>query len=267
MELEKKQSCCEGECHCGGKKVIAGILAVVALCLVIYLGALARNAMKQYDYIGRESQQTYTITIDGEGKVNAIPDIAQISLGIQTQNVKVVDAQKENTDKMNKIINQLKAQGIDAKDIQTQNYSVYPNYDYTNGRQTLKDYTISQSLNVKIRNLDKVGDILQQSTTLGANQIGSLNFTIDEPEMLKQQAREKALQNAKTKAEALAKIAGVRLGKLVSFSESTQNGSSPVYANYAMKSMDAVGGAAPAPAVEAGSQDIIIDVMVTYEVL
>ncbi|MFA6321888.1 MAG: SIMPL domain-containing protein [Candidatus Buchananbacteria bacterium] len=262
MEDEKK-------CCCNHVPVWKILGTIVTVFLVVFMSVLTWNEVKKHDYIGRESQQTYTISIDGEGKINAVPDIAQISLGIETQKEKVADAQKENTDKMNKIIAQLKGAGIDAKDIQTANYNIYPRYDYSNGQQVLRGYTVSQSVTIKIRNLDKIGSIISQAGTLGANQIGSLNFTIDEPEKLKQQAREKALANAKEKAEALAKIAGVKLGKLVSFAESTQNSVVPVYRDYSMKSEAAVGvgGAAPAPAVEVGSQDIVVDVMVTYEVL
>ncbi len=245
------------------------LATVVVVFLVIFLAVLTWNEVKKHDYIGRESQQTYTITIDGEGKITAIPDIAEISLGIQTDKVTVATAQKENTDKMNKIIAELKGMGIEAKDIQTTNYSIYPRYDWNEGKQTLLGYTVSQSVTVKIRNLDKIGDIVDKAGSLGANQVSSLSFTIDEPEVIKQQAREKALINAKEKAEALAKVAGVKLGKLVSFTESSSP-VYPVYRDYAMKSdVAGMGGAEalPAPTVEPGSQDVIINVMVTYEVL
>jgi len=261
MENEKNTTCC------GHKSICKVFGAVLVVCLVIYLAVLTWNEVKKHDYIGRESQQTYTITIDGEGKVTAIPDIAEISLGIQTDKATVASAQKENTDKMNKIIAELKGTGIEAKDIQTTNYSIYPRYDWNEGKQTLLGYTVSQNVTVKIRNLDKIGDIVDKAGSLGANQVSSLSFTIDEPEVIKQQAREKALVNAKEKAEALAKVAGVRLGKLVSFTESATP-VYPVYRDYATKSLDAgVAESAPAPTVEPGSQDVIINVMVTYEVL
>ncbi|MFA6215640.1 MAG: SIMPL domain-containing protein [Patescibacteria group bacterium] len=261
MENEKNVVCCN---NVPVWKILGTILTVFA---VVFLTVLTWNEVKKHDYIGRESQQTYTITIDGEGKVTAIPDIAEISLGLQTNKATVADAQKENTDKMNQIISELKKMGIDAKDIQTTNYSIYPNYDWTTGRQVLRDYSVSQNVSVKIRDLTKVGTIVDKAGSLGANQVGSLSFTIDEPEKLKQQAREKALANAKEKAEALAKVAGVKLGKLVSFTESG-NSSVPIYRDYAVKSLAAGGPEmAPAPAVEPGSQDIIIDVMITYEVL
>ncbi len=243
-----------------------GLATVVVIFLVVFLAVLTWNEVKKHDYIGRENQQIYTITIDGEGKITAIPDIAQISLGIQTEKSTVATAQKENTDKMNKIIGELKVMGVEAKDIKTTNYSIYPRYDWLDGRQLLRGYIVSQNVSIKIRDLEKVGTIVDKAGSLGANEVGSLNFTIDEPEQIRQEARVKALANAKEKAEALAKVAGVKLGKLVSFSESG-TAPMPVYRDYALKTLDMGGTAEAAPAVEPGSQDVIVNVMVTYEVL
>ena len=241
------------------------IASIVGLALVVYLGVLARNELRQYYYIGRPADQLYTITIEGEGKVTAVPDIAQISLGLQTDKATVTEAQRENTDKVNKIVSDLKALGIEGKDIKTDNYSVYPRYDWTDGKQVLRGYTVTQSLSVKIRNLDSIGTVLEKSAADGANQVGGLNFTIDEPETLKQQAREKALEQAKQKAEALAKIAGVKLGRLVSFNENSSG--YPIYARTDMMKSAPVAGEAAVPDIQPGSQDIIVDVTVTYEVL
>ena len=107
--------------------------------------------------------------------------------------------------------------------------------------------------------------MVETAGSLGANQIGGLSFTIDEPEQLRQQAREKALQNAKEKAEALAKVAGVKLGKLVSFEEYANNQAYPIYRDYALEAKGVGGG--ETPEIEPGSQDIIINVTATYEVL
>jgi len=240
--------------------------AVLTLFLVVFISVLTWNEVKKHDYIGRESQQTYTIAIAGEGKITAIPDIAEISLGIQTEKLTVAAAQKENTEKMNSIIAELKNMGVEAKDIQTTNYSIYPRYDWLDGKQLLRGYIVSQNVSIKIRDLEKVGTIVDKAGSLGANEVGSLSFTIDEPEQLRQEARIKALANAKEKAEALAKAAGVKLGKLVSFNESS-SGSLPVYRDYSMKALGLEESVDAAPAIEAGSQDIIINVMVTYEVL
>lgn len=244
------------------------LATILTILLSAYLVVLTWNKYAEHDYIGRTDQQIYTITLDGEGKITATPDIAEISLGLMTEKISVAEAQKENTEKMNQILAELKKMSIEEKDIKTTNYSIYPRYDWADGKQTLKGYQVSQSVTVKIRNLDKIGAVLEMAGRLGANQTGGLSFTIDEPEKLKQQAREKALLNAKEKAEALAKVAGVKLGRLVSFTESSGN-AYPVYRDTSMSF--GLGGAekavAPAPEVEPGSQDVIVNVSVTYEVL
>ncbi len=244
-----------------------GLATALVVILVVFLGVLTWNEIKKHDYIGRSEQQIYTITISGEGKIVAIPDIATISLGIQTEKKTVADAQKENTDKMNSLIKELKGLDIEAKDIQTANYSIYPRYDWTTNKQVLIGYNVSQTAEVKIRDLEKVGTVIEAAGRLGANQIGGLNFTIDEPEKLRQQAREKALENAKEKADALAKIAGVKLGRLVSFTEDNSNQPYPIYKSYALEARSADSAAGMAPQVEPGSQDVIVNVTVTYEVL
>lgn len=232
--------------------------------LFAVFGTIVANNLKGYQYIGKPSAERDTIAISGEGKVTAIPDIATIDVGLTTEKSDVKNAQLENTTKMNRLIANLKNLGVDSKDIQTSYYNIYPQYDWPNGKQILRGYQVSQGVTVKIRNLDKIGDILAAAGEGGANQVSGLSFNIDDPEVLRQEARVKALENAKEKAEALARVAGVSLGKIVSFSEYA----STPYSAY--KSMDALGigggGAVPSPTVEAGSMDIVIDVTVSYEI-
>lgn len=241
-------------------------LMVLAIFLAIYLGVLTRNELRKYDYIGRTDQQIYTINISGRGEITAKPDIAQISLGVETENKDVAVAQKENSTKMNLIIGELKKLGIAEDDLKTSNYNIYPLYDYTSNRQVLRGYQVSNSVLVKIRDLEKVTDILALAGQNGANQIGGLSFTIDDPEELKQQARELALLNAKNKAEALAKVAGVKLGKLVSFNENFDGGSPVAYRSFAVEDSAGFGGGGE-PVIQPGDQDIVVNVNVTYEVL
>jgi len=243
------------------------LATIVVVFLVVFLAILSWNEIKKHDYIGRESQQIYTIAITGEGKVTAIPDVATINLGIITESSSIVNAQKENSEKMNTIIKTLKEKmEIDEKDVKTSSYSISPKYDWSDGRQRIIGYIISQSVAVKVRDLEKISDILGMAAGGGANNVSGPNFTIDEQEKLQQEAREKALANAKEKAEALAKVAGVKLGKLVSFSENVA-APYPFYQDYSLKSFGLGGAAEAAPAVEPGSQDVIVNVMVTYEVL
>jgi len=185
---------------------------------------------------------------------------------LQTEDKSVAKAQKDNTDKMNTVIEKLKKDfNIDGKDIQTANYNIYPQYDWTNNRQILRAYQVSQSVNVKIRDLTKISDILNVVGQAGLNEVSGLTFDVDEPENLKQQARELAIKNAQEKAESLAKIAGVKLGKVISFSEYADNSGPIPYESYALKGMG-VGGGGAAPMVETGSTEITITANVEYEI-
>lgn len=243
--------------------IFVSILLVVATVWVV---VLTRNSVKAYRYIGLSAEQKHSINISGQGKVVAAPDIAKIQLGLQTEDKSVAKAQKDNTEKMNAVIEKLKKDfNIEPKDIQTANYNIYPQYDWANNRQVLRGYQVSQSVNVKIRDLTKISDILTAVGQVGLNQVGGLSFEVDEPEKIKQEARELAIKNAKEKADALAKIADVKLGRVISFSEYSNEPGPMPYESYAMKSLG-VGGGGAAPAVEAGSTEIIMTVNVEYEI-
>ncbi|MBU1165117.1 SIMPL domain-containing protein [Patescibacteria group bacterium] len=238
---------------------------LLVLFLVLYLGTLIRNEWKEFNYIGKSEEFPHIISISGEGKVVAIPDIAKTSVGIRTEKLNVANAQTENTTKMNALIKEIKGMGVDDKDIQTTSYNIYPRYDWRDGISILRGYSVEQSVTIKIRDLEKIGDILTAAGQGGANQVSGISFDVDDPEALRQQAREEAIKNAKEKAESLAKVAGVKLGKVVSFSEST-SGQAPKY--YAMEAMDAgIGGGSGVPEIEAGSMEIIITATVGYEIL
>ncbi len=241
--------------------------ALLMLALIIFIAVWTVNKVKEQKYIGKSAEYPHTIAISGEGKVVAIPDIAKLSLGVTTEKVSVADAQKENTEKMNKLIKVLKDLDIESKDIQTTNYQIYPQYNWTEGRgQYLTGYKVDQSVAVKVRKTDKVGEVLAKTAEVGANQVGGLTFTVDEPEKVKQEAREKALKNAQEKAAALSKMAGVSLGKLVSFSESSNDYMPQPYYESSVKALGIGGGGAVAPSIEAGSNEIIVYVTVNYEI-
>lgn len=243
------------------------VFAVLLVIFMIILGSgllfWAGNLMKQNYYIGKNPDIQRTISIAGEGKVTAIPDIALVSLGLTTEKKNVSEAQVENSKTMNSLLEKLKGLNIAQEDIKTVNYSIYPAYDWTDGKQILRGYTVSQDVQVKIRKTDQVDEVLMIAGNLKLNQIGGLTFDIDNPENYKQEARIKALENAKIKADDLAKVMGVKLGKVISFSESEGYVPTP-YPMYA-KAEGIGGGGAVAPEVSAGSQEITIMATVSYE--
>jgi uncharacterized protein YggE len=238
-------------------------MAVFAVVLIAFFAAAAYKDFKLAKYAGQAPLDVKTITIDGIGKITAVPDIAEVNVGFITEGKNVQVIQKENVTKMNKLVDAIKKLGIADKDIQTSQYSVYPKYDYANGRSTLSGYTISQSVTIKIRDLDKTSAVLAAAGESSANQVGGLNFTIDDPEDLKVQARNKAILNAKAKAEVLANSLGIKFGRIVGFSE---GGSAP-YPLYAKTDMAyGIGGAEAAPSIEAGNMEITSNVSIIYEI-
>lgn len=250
------------ECH---KKahILGGLFAVFVIILSVFFIFKIRNVSREYGYIGRAPLTQYTITIEGEGKVVAAPDVAVVSLGVQSDAKTVKAAQGDNSQKMNDIVKAVKDIGVKDADIQTTNYNIYPKYSYNKdtGISDIVGYTVSQSVTVKVRDLDKVGGILFKAGELGANQVGGVQFTVDNPENLKTQAREKAIDNARTKANVLFDKLGLRPGRIVSFSEFS-GGTPPIYLEKAY----GIGGGAPAPSIETGSLDVVVNVSLTFEI-
>lgn len=245
-------------------KILIGLLAVVFVGVIVWLGTAAANNLKKYQFIGKPEQRD-SIYVRGEGKIIAVPDIALINVGVFTEKPTVQAAQQENTTKMNKLIASLKELGVEAKDIQTTEYNISPRYDYTEGKRVMRGYEVSQNVGVKVRNLDKIDKILAKAGAEGANQIRGLQFDIDEPEKLRQEARILALTNAKEKAIALANATGIKLGKIITFSEEFAE-PLPMYRSE-MMALGAGGGAEmAAPTIEKGSLEIKAVMAVSYEI-
>ena len=257
--------------------VWAGTAALVML--VLFLGA----SIKQ---IKNTATTANTISFNGEGKVFAVPDIAAISFSILTEAKTSKAAQDSNSTKSKQVVDFLKSQSIEDRDIKTSGYNVYPQYGYAKpvpmpagsggggvsypeyypypGNQEIVGYQVIQSFEVKIRDLEKVSAVLDGLVKAGANQVNNLGFKIDDEEKLKEQAREMAINDAKEKADALKKQLGIRLGKIVGFSEGGYY--PPMY--FKAEAMDAVGGrgGGPTPEVPTGENEVVISVTITYQI-
>ncbi len=238
--------------------MLAAILVVGILVFFVGQMVLQQKAIDQ--------QNNYQITVSGEGKVYAKPDVAVVILGVTTTAITVADATTKNTDKMNAVIDAVKNLQIDEKDIQTTNYDLTPLYNWTQtGGRIFQGYTLEQDIQVKIRDFTKVGDVLSGATTAGANVVGDLQFTIDNPEQFREEARAEAIAQAKTSAQNLAKESGVNLGKIINVYE---NYIYPIA--YSSNVKTGMGGgvaeSAPAPTIQPGQQEIDITVNLTYQV-
>ena len=250
------------------------IKQIVATILIIWLAALALDRLFQvgisYNNLNHWQKpipSTDTITVNGEGKVTAIPDVAMISLSVESHAKTVGEIQTDGTKKMNDIVAYLKGLDIAKKDIRTTQYSLNPVYSYqpNTGRQSLDGYQLTQAVEVKIRKLDTAGDVLAGAIDKGANQVGQLSFSIDDPEKLQAEAREQAITKARAKAASLARAAGVRLGKVRSFSDNVNN-PTPYPIMYGRDVMMGAESKSLPPLVEAGSQEIVVNVSLSFEI-
>lgn len=235
---------------------------VLAIIMVVVLGAFLFSTMGFFrETIDR--QNLNQITVSGSGKVYAKPDVAIINLGVTTTGTTVSDVINKNSEKMNAVIEVAKKLGVEEKDIQTTNYNLYPQYNYTEAKGRLfEGYTLDQNVQVKIRDFTKTGEILSKATTSGANLVGNLQFTIDDADQLKQEARAKAIEKAKANAKNLAEKSGISLGKIVNIYENSN--SYPMM--YDSKMAYGLGGAesSVAPTIAAGQQEIEITINLTY---
>jgi uncharacterized protein YggE len=205
--------------------------------------------------------------VQGTGKSVVSPDIAKIDLGIQETGTNLKTVQDDVNKKSQTLTSKLKSFGIDAKDIKTISYSVYPQYDYTLPTQKITGYQVSTGYEVTIRDFTKINDILGSATSFGANTVGGVNFDLsdDLKNQKMEEARVQAVTDAKTKAEGLAKAAGISLGKIINVSESTPSNIQPM-----MYSTAAGGGtldkAVTPPSVESGTTELDVTISLSYEV-
>lgn len=251
-----------------GFAIIIGVVAF-SVAMLSYVRSYSRSI---------EPSTFRSFSVSGEGKVVAIPDVAQFTFSVITQGGKDIAAlQRENTDKVNAIINFVKSKDIEAKDIKTQNYNLDPRYQYFScpfeSRGTkpcpppeIVGYTITQTVSVKIRDFSKTGDVLAGVVEKGANNVSRLSFEIDEPTKIQNQAREEAIKKAKEKANLIAKAGEFKIGRLLSINE----GFSPIPMRQQFFNMEAKGGEdsapLPAPTIEPGSQEVSVSVNLVYEI-
>jgi uncharacterized protein YggE len=218
---------------------------------------------------GRSFMPVRTIAVSAEGKTLAAPDIAELSFSVISQGKNPDDLSDVNNQKMNAVTKFVKGEKIAEADIKTTSYSLQPNYQYdrTTQRNFVTGYTLTQTVTIKVRDLLKVAKIIAGLTPLGVNQIGGVNFTIENPEQFLSEARKDAFTKAEIKAREIAAEAGVALGRVITASE-YQQGPIPYYA---MAEKVGFGGAGPvaapvAPTIEPGTTEVKLNVSVTYEI-
>lgn len=257
-------------------------LTMLTLVAVVLGIAMVVSEIKGYRFIGGGVSASNTISVSGEGEVYGSADIATISFTVRDEAKKVADAQTSVNTKVKATLDALDKLGVDKKDIKTQNYSSYPKYDYSETmvpcasysgscpRQNpvITGYEVSQYVEITVRNLEAVNDIVQALGTAGVSDMQGPNFAIDKEDELKAQARKEAIEKARAKAEVLADDLGVSLVRVVSFSE---DGGYYPYARTMTASMG-MGGAmekdvsVPAPELPQGQEKVTSNVTISYEI-
>jgi len=241
------------------------LLIIIGLFLAVM--TLSKIVDVYYKIVKPSDRQ---ISFTGSGIIYNKPDLALTNFSVITEAKTINETMIPNAEKMNKVIEVIKGQGVEDKDIKTTDFSIYPRYEYTKeevysyyppSNRKLVGYEMRQTIEVKIRDLKKVGEIMQSVIDAGANQVGELQFTIDNQDLIKEQAREKAIQDAKSKAQELASQLGMKLGKIINFSESG------IYPYYDLaKSYAGMGGGEAAPQIEVGENKTEVTVTITYEI-
>jgi uncharacterized protein YggE len=238
----------------------------LAAVVVLGLFYLAGQYIGSNQRVATAPDATRQIEVQGSGEVHVQPDIAKVTVGVTTGSQPSAKAALDIlSQKFSKVVASVKANGVKDEDIKTANLNINPSYDFTNGQQSIKGYEASESIEIKIRNLDKTGDIVAAATAQGANQVGGVMFDVADPDKINEQAQSKAIEDARAKAQKLARELGVSLGRVKTFSA---NSSQPYPIPYAMEAKQ-VGGGAPdqaTPPVPSGTFDVTTRVTIIYEI-
>ncbi|MFC2069224.1 SIMPL domain-containing protein [Chloroflexota bacterium] len=248
--------------------LLAGLVAIV-IPIIAIMGCSAGSSLGNNGGSPLEinlNNQQDGIWVNGQGKVTTTPDIASVSLGIETQADTVIEAQAEAASVIDQVMNALTKNGIAKKDIKTQyfNISKVTRWDDKNRQEVVLGYRVTNTVTAKIRDIEKTGTIIDDTATAGGDltRINNIYFSIDDPAPYQEEARDKAMADAKNKAEQLANLSGVKLGKPTYISENLYF-PPPIYRDVPMME------AAPAPttSISPGEMEVTLSVQVVYAIV
>lgn len=256
---------------------IRGVAMIVLVILALFLAAQTINTVKEFRFIGGGVPVSNVIAVSGEGEVFAVPDVATFSFSVIEEDANASLAQEMAAKKINQVLSFIERSGVEERDIKTTSFNLYPRYEFRrepcvgfncppSGERVLVGFEVNQSVEVKVRDTERAGEIIAGIGELGISNISGLSFTIDDEEILKAEARSLAIEDAKEKAEILAKDLDVSLVRIVSFNEFDQ----PVFSQRfdVAESAFGIGGAElpVAPELPLGENKIVSRVSITYEI-
>ncbi|MXY81051.1 MAG: DUF541 domain-containing protein [Gemmatimonadetes bacterium] len=207
-----------------------------------------------------------TIHVTGSGSVTGEPDIATLDIGVSVERETVAEAREEAASAMTALINSLQANDVAKKDIKTENFSIYPQYDYTDDGRVLRGYRVNNTVRAKVRDLATLSDVIDGAAGAGGDSIviNSIQFMIDDTTPLQTQARSLAVKDAEAKAQTLAKASGVRLGEPITITESTYFEGPPI--PFATAEADFDDAARTATPIAPGELAVTVTVTAVYEI-
>ncbi|MDP3875061.1 MAG: SIMPL domain-containing protein [bacterium] len=244
---------------------------IVLIVLAIFLAVETLEAFKNL----RSIDLAYnSISVSGVGEAVSVPDIAVFSFTVSADAKVAGDAQGQVTRKMDVILAGLKTLGVEERDINTTDYSLWPKYTFgpticsptfcPPSRQVQDGYTASHNVSVKVRSTEDVGEALALAGENGATGLSSISFTVDDPDKILDEARAEAITDAREKAKLLSKELGVRLVRVVSFYDNTGGEVLPYYTEGLEG--DAVKASSPAPTIPIGENKVNVNVTIVYEI-
>jgi uncharacterized protein YggE len=255
------------------QQIIIKLIIGIGVLLALFLLAATLGKVKEYRFIGSGINATNTITVTGKGKVERAPDTARISFSVRNESTNIKAAQNTVSGKIDGITKALKSAGIDEKDVKTDSYNSYPQYNYPQiscgpgcsrqGSPTIRGYEVIHTVTIAVKDLEKVETVLGILGAQGVSDMNGPNFGFEDDKAVAREARDAAIEDAKTEAQKLARSLGVRLVRIASFNE--QGGFMPMYAKDSMQM--SVGAAVEnAPSIPVGNQKIESNVTLVYEI-
>ncbi|HUI87658.1 MAG TPA: SIMPL domain-containing protein [Anaerolineales bacterium] len=236
------------------------------LVAIVVFAGIALSACGGATVVSNPAPSQRTLSVTGTGLVYLTPDVAYINIGVHTEQPTAADAVSASNTQTQQVITALENSGVDAKDIRTTNFSIYPNtqYDQQTGKPGTTTYVVDNTVYVTVHQLDKLGDILDASVQAGANSVNNIQFDVADKSSAIQQARDQAVKDAQTQAQGLASTAGVTLGNVqtISFTNNIPQPLTDVYGKGG-------GGLAAAPEapvpINSGQLTLTVTVDITYE--
>lgn len=236
--------------------------ALLGLALFAAVLSLVVASIGDQSVVAQTDDTQRSVTVSGQGEVSISPDTGVVTLGVEVNGPELGPVQADATERMEAVIAAMEAAGIAEADITTSGYNVWADRNYEEPDQPIRAYFVSHTITVKVRAIDQVGEIIETGINAGANTVQGVQFTVEDPGNAVSEARELAIEDARVKAEDLARITGVTLADVISIDEYS-------YSPYPMtraESDSSGADAAMAPPINPGSSTISVQVQVSWSI-